>query len=70
MSTQQPPKKIKAPCKDCTERHSGCHSLCDRYKEFTDRNKAYNEYMMKQQQSETHYKWHTDSRGRWRKTKY
>lgn len=24
----------KAPCRDCTDRHIGCHSDCDGYKEF------------------------------------
>lgn len=23
-----------APCKDCTERHVGCHSTCQGYKDF------------------------------------
>lgn len=23
-----------APCKDCTERHVGCHSTCQDYKDF------------------------------------
>lgn len=24
-----------APCKDCAERHPGCHSECERYKEYS-----------------------------------
>ena len=24
-----------APCKDCVDRCSGCHSTCDKYKEWT-----------------------------------
>ena len=24
-----------APCKDCTERHPGCHSECEKYKEYS-----------------------------------
>lgn len=23
-----------APCKDCSERHIGCHSECEKYKSF------------------------------------
>lgn len=26
--------KVKAPCKDCKDRFSGCHSECDKYLEF------------------------------------
>lgn len=25
---------MKAPCKDCTERHRACHDHCERYKAF------------------------------------
>lgn len=25
---------IKAPCRDCTDRHTGCHGTCDRYREY------------------------------------
>lgn len=25
---------LDAPCKDCTERHTACHSTCDKYKVF------------------------------------
>ena len=27
-------------CKDCTKRHIGCHSECEEYKEFVEKNKA------------------------------
>lgn len=23
-----------APCKDCPDRHAGCHAVCDRYKQW------------------------------------
>ena len=23
-----------APCKDCSDRHAGCHAECDRYKQW------------------------------------
>ena len=26
--------KPTAPCKDCEDRHSGCHSECEKYKAF------------------------------------
>lgn len=25
---------IKAPCKECTERHVGCHATCEGYQAF------------------------------------
>ena len=25
---------MKAPCKDCSERHQACHGSCIKYKEF------------------------------------
>ena len=25
---------MKAPCKDCTERKAGCHSACEKYREW------------------------------------
>lgn len=25
---------MKAPCKDCTERHDGCHGKCERYRAY------------------------------------
>ena len=27
-------KKPKAPCYQCEERHIGCHSTCERYKDY------------------------------------
>ncbi len=26
---------LSAPCKDCAERRPGCHSECERYKEYS-----------------------------------
>lgn len=26
----------KAPCKNCPDRHLGCHSDCEKYKEFAE----------------------------------
>ena len=25
---------VTAPCKDCADRKMGCHSICEKYKEF------------------------------------
>lgn len=27
-------------CKDCTKRHIGCHSECEEYKQFVEKNKS------------------------------
>ena len=27
-------KGPNAPCKDCPDRHSGCHAECDKYQEY------------------------------------
>ena len=32
---------LSAPCKDCCERGIGCHSTCDKYKQFEDERKEY-----------------------------
>ena len=34
--------RITAPCKDCKDRHIGCHSDCELYKEFQRRNEELN----------------------------
>ena len=28
--------KPLAPCMDCSDRHIGCHGICDRYKAYTE----------------------------------
>lgn len=30
--------KAKVPCKDCQDRKVGCHSVCEKYKEFEKEN--------------------------------
>lgn len=30
--------KVKAPCKECAERHPHCHGECVRYKEYQKEN--------------------------------
>ena len=32
---------LSAPCKDCGDRGIGCHSTCDKYKQFADKRKEY-----------------------------
>ena len=32
---------LSAPCKDCGDRVIGCHSTCDKYKQFSDERKEY-----------------------------
>ena len=32
---------LSAPCKDCVDRAVGCHSTCDKYKQFADERKEY-----------------------------
>ena len=34
--------KIVAPCKDCPDRKLGCHSKCEKYKEYKLANDAHN----------------------------
>lgn len=29
---------MRAPCKDCPDRKLGCHSVCEKYIEFTKKN--------------------------------
>lgn len=31
---------MKNSCKDCTKRYVGCHSTCEDYKQFVEKNKA------------------------------
>ena len=37
----------KAPCRDCKDREIGCHSTCERYKEFTEVNERRKEEIRK-----------------------
>ena len=32
---------LSAPCKDCADRAVGCHSACDKYKQFVNERKEY-----------------------------
>ena len=35
---------LKAPCKDCKDRHDGCHSECEAYIKYSAARKAFNEW--------------------------
>lgn len=35
-----------APCKDCTFRHPGCHSVCGRYAEYSNERAEMNKHKM------------------------
>ena len=35
--------KIKSPCFDCEKRTVGCHSTCEEYKAYSQKNKEQNE---------------------------
>ena len=45
----------KAPCKECTERHLGCHSTCDSYQEYVKEREIYREERLKRSE-EIHFK--------------
>ena len=32
---------LSAPCKDCVDRAVGCHSTCDKYRQFANDRKEY-----------------------------
>lgn len=32
---------LSAPCKDCDDRAIGCHSTCDKYRQFAEERKEY-----------------------------
>lgn len=41
-----------SPCKDCKERKFNCHSVCERYLEFTEYRKRLHEFNRKQSVAE------------------
>lgn len=43
----------KAPCKDCPDRHQGCHSECEKYLEFRKERDELNE--LRHQENEKYY---------------
>lgn len=44
---------MKAPCKDCLDRHQGCHSECEKYIAFRKERDELNE--LKHQENEKYY---------------
>lgn len=43
------PLKPKAPCLGCDERHKGCHSQCETYRQFIVANEKFREWRKQQQ---------------------
>ena len=41
-----------APCKDCADRHPGCHGSCEKYKAWRDRYHAQQKHL-----EENRYRW-------------
>ena len=39
--------KPTAPCKDCEDRHSGCHSICKAYKAYKEEAEKYKQTLSK-----------------------
>lgn len=44
---------LNAPCKDCADRHSGCHSECEAYQNYTAARKALNEWQRSQSRADS-----------------
>ena len=45
----------KAPCKDCPDRHLGCHSQCEKYKAYTEERKRISDLRMKNRNADWDY---------------
>jgi hypothetical protein len=43
---------MNAPCKDCFDRHQGCHSKCEKYIAFRKERDELNEKIYKQKEKE------------------
>ena len=43
---------MKAPCKDCSDRHLHCHSECERYKTFAKETRELNQARNQARQEE------------------
>ena len=54
--------KPKVPCHKCEIREPGCHSSCDRYKEYTVANDNYREHIRAQKTGHLQFK---VRRGKW-----
>lgn len=42
-----PPPPSNVPCKDCPDRHTGCHGHCEKYKQFKIRTNEQKEKFIK-----------------------
>lgn len=56
-------KAPECPCRHCTDRQAGCHSICDAYREWQAKNKEYvkavkekrmQEYIMRDYEAKKH----------------
>ncbi len=47
---------MKNPCKDCTERHVGCHGTCERYKDWKTAHDAEKDARFKAKQEEATFR--------------
>lgn len=43
------------PCKECVDRKVGCHSVCGKYKAFTETQRKKNECIRKQKEALSEY---------------
>lgn len=59
--------KPDPPCtKDCPERSATCHSECERYQIYVEKNEAYKRYMYNSHQKSAGQSWYKTSEGYWR----
>lgn len=57
-----------APCKDCAERHLGCHSKCEKYEEYSsERSELRRQRMIDHEYTECHSRQAVEAL--WRKRK-
>lgn len=47
--------KPQSPCKDCSERHPGCHDRCEGYQEYKKEQFDYNTQIVKMKQSNSYF---------------
>ena len=46
---------LKPPCRECTDRYLGCHSHCEKYREFDVERKRIHDIAAKQHQTDYDY---------------
>lgn len=54
----------KAPCKGCSDRKIGCHSMCERYLAFAEYRKRINETRLKNNEIIYYYSWRKINNGK------